>query len=116
MCPPTSDSGSPVPNTYVDIDVDVWSQACQGIHVNVMVTELWGGGPSGCASGGGSSRGGGRSCKWNKVSCWSQNARLIKITRKKADQHKQKNFTKQKTRSADKTKHSETLLRFSHKR
>lgn len=46
-----------VPNTYIDIYIDVWSKPCQGIHIDVMVTELWGRGPSGCASGGGSSWG-----------------------------------------------------------
>ncbi len=50
-------SGLQVPNTYVDIYIDVWSQACQGIHIDVVVTELWGWGPSGCASGGGGSWG-----------------------------------------------------------
>jgi len=44
-------------NTYVDVYIDVWSQAGQGIHIDVVVTELWGRGPSGCASGGGCSWG-----------------------------------------------------------
>ena len=86
--------------TYGDIYIDVWSQACQSIHIDVMVTELWGGGPGGCAGGGGSCWGWGRSCKWNKVSCWTQNANLIKITRKpdwkaninKKETHKTKLF------------------------
>lgn len=69
-------------NTYVDIYIDVRGQACQGIHIDVVVTELWGGGPGGCASGGGGSWRRRRSCKWNKVSCRSQNTILIKIIRK----------------------------------
>lgn len=50
-------NGLQVPSTYVDIYIDVWSQACQGIHIDVVVTELWRGGPSGCAGGGGGSWG-----------------------------------------------------------
>lgn len=50
-------NGLQVPSTYIDIYIDVWSQACQSIHIDVVVTELWGGGPSGCAGGGGGSWG-----------------------------------------------------------
>lgn len=50
-------SGLQVPFTYIAIYIDVWSQACQSIHIDVMVTELWRGGASGCASGGGGSWG-----------------------------------------------------------
>ena len=67
------------PHTYVDIDVDVRGQAGQGIDINVVITELWGGGPSRCAGGGSGSRGRRCNCKWKKVSCWLQNAILIKI-------------------------------------
>lgn len=59
-------------NTYVGTDIDVWRQACQGVHIDIVVTELRSGRPSSCTSGGSSSLGWGRSCKWNKVSCWSK--------------------------------------------
>lgn len=42
-------------NTYIGVDINVWSQACQGIHIDIMVTELWGGRPSSCTSCGGGS-------------------------------------------------------------
>lgn len=54
-------------------------QACQGVDINVVITELWGGRPGGCAGGGGGGGGGRRNCKWKKVSCWLQNAIWIKI-------------------------------------
>lgn len=44
--------GLQAPITYVDIYIDVWSQACQGIHIDVVVTKLRGGGAGGCARGG----------------------------------------------------------------
>lgn len=44
-------------------------QASQGIHIDVMVAELWCGWSSGCTG-----RGGGRSwrssCKWNRIYSW----------------------------------------------
>lgn len=42
-------------STYTGVDVDVWSQAGQGIHINVMVAELGGRGPCGCTRGCGGS-------------------------------------------------------------
>lgn len=72
-------------DTYVDVDVDVRGQACQGVDINVVITELWGGRPGGCAGGGGGGGGGGRcNCKWKKVSCWLQNAIWIKIMEEEA--------------------------------
>lgn len=44
-------------NTYIDIYIDVWGQASQGIHIDVVITELWGWRPGGCASCGGGSWG-----------------------------------------------------------
>ena len=70
-------------NTYIDIYIDVWSQASQGVHIDVMVTELWGWGPSGCAGGGGCSWGWGRSCEWDKVPCWTKDYNGINITLQK---------------------------------
>lgn len=44
-------------NTYVGIDINVWRQACQSVHIDIVVTELRGGRPSSCTSGGRSSLG-----------------------------------------------------------
>ncbi len=55
--------------TNIDVDVDVWGQASQGVHIDVMVAELWCGWPSRRTG-----RGGGRSwrssCKWNRIYSW----------------------------------------------
>lgn len=45
---PPSRAGGSQQCTYTGVDVDVWSQAGQGIHVNVVVAELGGRGPRGC--------------------------------------------------------------------
>ena len=66
------------------MDVDGGGQPGQGVHIDVMVAELRGGGSGGCAGGGGGRRRGG-SCKWKKVSCWLQNANVIKIQEREAE-------------------------------
>lgn len=44
-------------NSYIGVDINVRRQACQGVHIDIVVTELRSWRPSCCTSGGSSDLG-----------------------------------------------------------